>query len=558
MAGAKRTTVAILLLALLLATAAVAAGAGEELDPAQDNPPGCTTATAEADDGCGAQGRDHFADAKHRPPIQACADVRSPAGSLVTRLLPDGPRTADGALAFTSGLCVYLPPGYETSALRYPVVYVLHGGGGDQGNWVTNGDIQAMLDERVAANPADAVIAVMPDGRSGQWYDSYDGRWRIETYVLDHVVPYVDARLRTIPDRSARAITGLSNGGYGSMHFAARRPDLLVAAGAMSSNMGAYGFKLGTQVDGPAYYPGHLPEELAGNLDGVDLTIDIAASCSSDLTVDLCARLLVDAAFLPANRTFVDRLRALEHVGALEYRETEGSHAWRWWTPWLRERHLPFLLARLHDPVADPSGISTPLPPSFRYRTIAPRFRVWGYEVEVTRKVSEFLDLTDVRADGLTVQGSGFAQIVTAPRYTPGAPYRISGAGLEPIAVLADEIGRLHIAVDLGSSHTDEQFSPAARVAEAAGGYWQVRNVTIQPVTVTTVGGSGAGTAAAGQVTPLGATLPATGPTSPITTELAVTLFVVGLLLLRVRRRVRPSYASTSGASPRATFPTYS
>lgn len=535
------------MLVLLLAAvggAVPAAAAGEDLDPAQDNPPGCTTATAEDTDGCGAQGRDHFGDAKHAPPIEACADKRSPAGSVVTRMLPDGPRRADGSLAFTSGICVYLPPGYETSALRYPVVYVLHGGGGDQGNWVTNGDIQAMLDERYAANPSDAVIAVMPDGRSGQWYDSYDGRWLIERYVLDFVVPYVDVRLRTIADRSARAITGLSNGGYGSMHFAARRPDLFAAAGAMSSNMAAYGFKLGTQVDGPAYYPGHLPEELAVNLDGVDLTIDIAASCMSDITVDLCATLAVDAAFLPANRMFTDRLRAVGHVGALEYRETEGSHAWRWWTPWLRERHLPFLLARLRDPLPAGTAVTpTAVPATFRYRTIADRFSVWGYDVSVRRDVREFLDLTDVRVGGLTVQGSGAASIVTAARYEPGGAYRISGAGLDPTTVFADATGRLRVDVDLGPSHTDEQFSPAARVAEAVGGYWQVRNVVIEAVGATSASGaaaagSNAGRTGAGSAAP-GGTLPATGAGATGPSALAASLVVVLLALRRVRLRLR-------------------
>jgi S-formylglutathione hydrolase FrmB len=535
MAGGRRTRTIRRALGTLALAGGVALGvvssgaaaAGEELDPAQDNPPGCTTATTEEADGCGAQGRDHFADAKHRPPIEACADVRSPAGSMITRLLPDGPRRSDGSLAFTSGLCVYLPPGYDTSSLRYPVLYVLHGGGGDQGNWVTNGDIQAMLDARVAANPADAVIAVMPDGRSGQWYDSYDGRWLIERYVLDFVVPYIDGRLRTIADRSGRAITGLSNGGYGSMHFAARRPDLFVAAGAMSSNMGAYGFKMGSQVDGPAYHPGHLPEELAANLDGVDLTIDIASSCSSDVTVDLCATLAVDAAFLTANRTFVDKLHAVAHVGALEYRETEGSHAWRWWTPWLRERHLPFLLARLADPTPT-LGASTPLPASFRYRTVADRFSVWGYDVSVKRDVREFVDLTNVRADGLTVQGSGSAELTTAARYAPGGTYSVGGlGGIDPMSVFADDAGRLRFTVPLGPSHTEEQFSPAARVAEAVGGYWQVRDVSITRIGAPVDGvGSAGGAGSSGSVAAVRGALPATGGGTSLATAAA------GLLLL--------------------------
>ena len=479
MRGCRVLSAVMAVLAVGAALALPAAAQTEDVPPEQDDPPGCTTATSEDDDGCGAQGRDHFGNAGHLPPIDACATTTAPTGSTITRITPTGPTRDDGSLAFTSGACVYLPPGYEQGKLRYPVVYLLHGGGGDQADWKTFGDAQRILDEAYAADPANAVIAVLPDGRSGQWYDFLDGTFRIETYVLRHLVPAVDARFRTIDDRSGRAVIGLSNGGYGALHLAAKAPDLFVAAGAMSANLGARTFsELGE--GNRVYYQGNVPYQLAANLDPVDLIIDWGATCTSDLLVDGCATWGFEQAFRADNMAFRSRLDEVGYGGTVDYRETEGSHAWRWWSRWLAERHLPFALDRLADPT-DGKVERSPLPASFRYRSIFDRFSVWGYDVEVQRDVREFLDLTEVRADGFTIQGSGRAVVTTADRYRPGKAYVVDGASASPAEVVADRSGRLRIPVDLGPSHAHEQFSPEGDLDAAVAGaaYWTVRTVTI-------------------------------------------------------------------------------
>jgi S-formylglutathione hydrolase FrmB len=477
--GARRRAL-LLAVAALAAAPLVPAAAGEpgEVDPTEDDPPGCTTATSEDEEQCGAQGRAHFDAATHVPPIEACADIRSDAGSVVTRVLPDGPRHDDGSLAFVPGACVYLPPGYEGSGLRYPVVYLLHGGGGDQADWVTLGAVQATLDQAYADDPTSAVIAVMPDGRSGQWHDWYEGTFLIESYVLDHLVPYVDARFRTIADRRGRAVTGLSNGGYGAFHLAAKAPDLFTAAGSMSGNLGARSFShLGSPQELGAYYYGNVPVTLIPNLDHVDLTIDWGATCSSDVVVDACATWAFEQAFRLDNQHFRDQLEALGYEGTYEYRETEGSHAWRWWTPWLRDRHLPFFRARLADPEPAAAPLTpSPVPERFRYRSIAESFDAFGYSVTVDREVREFLDLVEVTATRIVVRGSGTATITTAPRYDPGAAYLV---GDEVVA--ADHDGRLRFTVDLGPSHEHEQYSPAARVLEHQPGYWVERELSLTP-----------------------------------------------------------------------------
>jgi hypothetical protein len=163
-----------------------------------------------------------------------------------------------------------------------------------------------------------------------------------------------------------------------------------------------------------------------------------------------------------------------------DYRETEGSHAWRWWTEWLRERHLPFLLARLADPRPASVPAATPPPPvSFRYRSVAPQFSVWGYAFHLERAVREFLDLDAVGAEGLIVRGSGRATVQTAPVYSAGRSYVVSGAEDDVQTVVADMRGRLTFTVDLGPSHTAEQYSAAATALEAAGNYWTERVVEI-------------------------------------------------------------------------------
>lgn len=583
---------ALVILLLLIAGAGAHPGRASDADvtAAQDNPPGCTKATGEDNDGCGAKGRDHFSSAAHRAPVDACRESVAPSGSTITRVLPDGPRRPDGALAFISGACVYLPPGYATSGLRYPVVHVLHGGGGDQADWVTFGNIRAILDRAYAADPRRAVIAVISDGRSGQWYDYENRTFLIESYVLDHLVPYVDRHFRTIPDRSARAVVGLSNGGYGATHFAAKRPDLFIAAGGMSSNIGARTLS-GLGADGAVHHQGSVPYQLAENYDEVDLVLDVANYCTAP--DPYCATIAVDLAFTPDHLAFNQRMADIAHRGDLDFRQADGAHQFKWWSKWLEERQLPFLQQRLVDPI--PATATAPvsrIPAEFRYRSIKPRFSVWGYDVAVERNVREFLDLRAVTAGGFQVQGSGRAQIVTAAYYAPGASYAVLGTRSDPapLTLVAGTDGRLTIPVDLGPSHTHDQFTDDADVAAARGNYWTVRTVTIAeaggdtplvaattpPVPVSTFGYAHAGgsfgmageatrAAESGAVAPAAPSPPAgvvatiQRAVAPIAAAVTGPQLVPTVLFLAVlalgpalwwRRRQRNEAAEESGAAP--------
>lgn len=72
----------------------------------------------------------------------------------------------------------------------------------------------------------------------------------------------------------------------------------------------------------------------------------------------------------------------------------------------------------------------------------------------MTRSVIEFLDLNSVSSQAIVIHGSGQVSIVTAPRYRPGAAYRILGAASAPQTVAADHQGALHFLIDLGASDT--------------------------------------------------------------------------------------------------------
>jgi enterochelin esterase-like enzyme len=143
----KKVMAALAAAAVLLVVVPRATAASDEVATTEDNPEGCAVADYGNPNQCGAQGRNNLYTAGHQAPIDLCKTKTAASGSTITRIIPDGPRHTDHSLAFISGACVYLPPGYATSELHYPVLYLLHGGGGDEGAWVWQGGIQQILDD---------------------------------------------------------------------------------------------------------------------------------------------------------------------------------------------------------------------------------------------------------------------------------------------------------------------------------------------------------------------------------------------------------------------------
>jgi len=127
---------------------------------------------------------------------------------------------------------VYLPDGYETSGLRYPVLYLLHGRGDSEASWATGGKIKSVLDAAIASGEIPSTIAIMPAAGSSWYVDSTE---KIETAFIKDLIPRVDASYRTIQARNGRALAGYSMGGYGALRLALAYQELFGAATLLSA-----------------------------------------------------------------------------------------------------------------------------------------------------------------------------------------------------------------------------------------------------------------------------------------------------------------------------------
>ncbi|MDF0692655.1 esterase [Aquirufa ecclesiirivi] len=121
---------------------------------------------------------------------------------------------------------VYTPYGYETSNQNYPVLYLLHGGGGDEDAWSTMGRAVQILDNLIEKKLAVPMICVMPNGNPGQkaaktllldekLYDRNDPAFQnlYITSIVKDIIPYVEKNYKAISNADSRAVAGLSMGG---------------------------------------------------------------------------------------------------------------------------------------------------------------------------------------------------------------------------------------------------------------------------------------------------------------------------------------------------------
>ena len=165
---------------------------------------------------------------------------------------------------------VYLPPGYDTQIkMRYPVLYLQHGGGEDETGWIRQGRANFILDNLIAEHKAKPMIVVMAYGyarRAGQAAASPTGgaapttpeaRQRMmqdmasafQADVTDALIPFIDSTFRTIADREHRAMAGLSMGGFQTFQITLNRLDLFSHIGGFSGAGGLNGRALDPKAD---------------------------------------------------------------------------------------------------------------------------------------------------------------------------------------------------------------------------------------------------------------------------------------------------------------------
>ncbi len=139
---------------------------------------------------------------------------------------------------------VYLPPGYDESDTRYPVIYALAGFTGTGLNMagfsVWEESLPEQIDDLIVRNGCPPVILVMPDcftRLGGSQYVNSPATGPYEDYLAREVIPFVDGELRTLAESERRGIIGKSSGGYGALTLAMKHPDLFAAAACHSGDL---------------------------------------------------------------------------------------------------------------------------------------------------------------------------------------------------------------------------------------------------------------------------------------------------------------------------------
>jgi putative tributyrin esterase len=265
-------------------------------------------------------------------------------------------------LGGTRTIRVYLPPSYgrpEAAQRRYPVVYLLHGWPGSDGNWFGPGQADRSADTLIAQGRMPEVVLVCPNGNCGLlartlYMNAAQGDCRMEDYVLRDVVTWVDTTFRTVAESSARGILGLSDGGTGALNFAFLHPETFGACASLSADLvlDPKGFGLGRvlgRTDAARRIADHSPELNASKRVDQLKTQVIYFDCgASDESIE-------------ENRAFHRTLVALgvPHT----WREFPGSHTWGYWRKHLRDA-LPAITARMPGAPSE----TTPLPEGTRSR----------------------------------------------------------------------------------------------------------------------------------------------------------------------------------------------
>ncbi len=223
---------------------------------------------------------------------------------------------------------VITPESYNNQT-QLPVVYLLHGYSGNYSNWGGSDDAKMMADQY-------DFIIVCPDGDYSSWYfDSpMDSTSRFETFVAKELVAWTDKNYKTIAQREARAISGLSMGGHGALYLAFRNQDVYGACGSMSGGVDIRPFPerweikkhLGEQKEHPDNWNKHTVLNLLHLLtpDALEISIDCGVD---DFFYDVNVRLHEEMTYRNIPHTFISR---------------PGKHNWDFWKTSVKYHSLFF------------------------------------------------------------------------------------------------------------------------------------------------------------------------------------------------------------------------
>ncbi len=241
----------------------------------------------------------------------------------VTRRWYDSP-----GLKIDRRLTLYTPPGYEQSKEKFPVLYLLHGAGGDEEAWIALGRTAQIMDNLIAEGKARPMIVVMPNGNVSQDAapgEGNDGFYKpqfmapgtmngsYEESFID-IVKFIETNYKVKADKANRAIAGLSMGGFHTMHISRFYPNTF-------DYMGLYSAALMPREDATG--------KVYKNIDGT-----LKTQMENGFKLYWIAIGKTDFLY-KANQEFRTKLddMGMKYV----YRESEGGHIWRNWRVYLSE-----------------------------------------------------------------------------------------------------------------------------------------------------------------------------------------------------------------------------
>jgi len=156
----------------------------------------------------------------------ACATSRPPGGSFE--------KVSTATLPHEARVFVLAPPSWPRQAgRRYPVLFFLHEIYGSGGSLASHG-VAAELSARMRDGRLPEFFVVAPSAPAAWFSDSHDGRYRYEKFLTEDLIAWVEKRYPVIPASRARAVTGISMGGYGAMKIALKHPDLYGSVSTLS------------------------------------------------------------------------------------------------------------------------------------------------------------------------------------------------------------------------------------------------------------------------------------------------------------------------------------
>lgn len=226
-------------------------------------------------------------------------------------------------------ITIYTPPGYETSKKKFPVLYLLHGAGGDEEAWISLGRTAQIMDNLIAEGKVVPMIVVMPNGNIIQ--DAAPGEGSKGFYKPEFMIPgtmngtyeanfkdiinFVESSYRVKSNKESRAVAGLSMGGFHSLHISRYYPNTFDYVGLFSAAI--------------------MPrEDKSGS--NVYSDLDATLKRQKDNGLKLYWIAIGKDDFLYKNN--VEFRQKLDSIGfKYSYKESEGGHIWRNWRNYLSE-----------------------------------------------------------------------------------------------------------------------------------------------------------------------------------------------------------------------------